>query len=129
MKVLVKMSTGLARDWAFWRRAPKNDLTMQGFEILPDFLDAEECRRLVAVTDSYLADRSYAITDNAYLVRRRDSPRGKDRLVSQVMNAQDIDPRLHDLYASGRIEKIFAERVGEPVTLLTITLQVDDPDT
>ncbi|MDZ7673838.1 MAG: hypothetical protein U5K30_02035 [Acidimicrobiales bacterium] len=128
-KMMVAVSAGVARDRRWWSRRPANELTRTGVEQLRQpFLSQDECARLVGVTDRYMEDRSRPLDGDAYLVVRREHRRLNDRGVRQIMNAQDIDAGLSDLYTSGRIESLFAERLGEEVVLESITLQVDEPD-
>lgn len=125
-----RLGVGLVRDQRFWKRAPHNPLTEQGYEVAPDLLSAETCARLVEMCDTHLRDESYVIgSGSAYLVRRRQGPRDYDTQISQLMNAQDLDEELGELFRSGRIEKLFESRLQIPVVLETISIQVDDVDT
>jgi hypothetical protein len=129
LAVLVAGVLGLIRDARFWKKAPVNAMTRDGFEIVPDLFDRATCERLVALADSHLRDESYVINDSAYLVKRKQGPRDFDTQISQLMNAQDLDLELGELARSGAIERMFSERLGIDVVLETVSIQLDDVDT
>ena len=124
-----RVATKASEAREYWRSRPLNHLSRQGYELVPPVLDAASCVRLCAVTDGLLKDKSYFINDSCYLSVRREKGVKVDVNVRQLMNLQDHDPQLGELFQSGRLEKMFEERLGEKVRLQSITLQVDDVDT
>lgn len=109
-------------------RQPRNDFTQHGYEVIPNFFDQQECDRLIEVANSYLVNRSYLITGDCYLLCRKDI-HDVDLDVQQIMNAQEIDEKLAQLFRSHIIEDIFEERIGEKVVLRNISIKIDNPDT
>lgn len=111
-----------------WRSRPVNPLTVDGYEVIPAFLPIADCDRLVELARSFDGQPSQALQGDAYYLRR-GMQRDVDTRVSQVMNAQDLDDGLRDLFGSGEIESLFEQRLGEPVVLESLTLQIDGSDT
>lgn len=120
---------GIINDRKEYLRQPRNEFTLQGYEVIPNFLDKEECDRLVQLTNRYLRNHTYLITENCFLECRKDF-RGKvDSEVQQIMNAQELDNKLSKLFHSHIIEDLFEQRIGEKLHLQSITIQVDNIDT
>lgn len=129
IKVARQDINGIINDHKQYLRQPGNQFTLQGYEVIPGFLDKQECDRLIQLTDRYLRDYTYLITGNCYLECRKDF-RGKvDTGVQQIMNAQELDESLSKLFNSRIIEELFEQRIGEKLHLQTITIQVDNIDT
>lgn len=118
----------LLKDNKEYLSQPINEFTTQGYEIIQNFLDKDECDRLINVTNHYLREQSYLIREDAYLVCRKEI-RDVDQNVQQIMNAQQIDYKLSQMFDSRIIEGMFEERIGEKMRLQSITIQVDDIDT
>lgn len=118
----------LLKDNKEYLSQPSNEFTTQGYEIIPNFLAQDECDRLIDVTNYYLREQSYLIRGNSYLVCRKDI-RDVDMNVQQIMNAQEIDGKLSQMFEERIIEKMFEERIGEKIRLQSITIQVDGIDT
>lgn len=119
---------GILKDRRDYLNQPQNEFTLQGYEIIPDFLDKDECDRLIQVTNRYLDEHSYSISGNCYFVCRRDFWK-LDRSVQQIMNAQEVDDQLSQLFRSQLIEEMFERRINEKLQLRSITIQVDNLDT
>ncbi len=120
---------GLVRDSRDYRRQPQNEFTHQGYEVILDFLTKDECDRLIQVADRYLRDRSYSINGNCYLVSRKDLlVQAADTQVQQIMNAQEVDDNLSQLFCSGQLEAMFEQRISESMGLQSITIKVDGLD-
>ena len=124
-----KVCGGLLRDWVFWHRAPDNQLTQNGFEVIDDLLDQASCARLVDLVDGLMRDSSYVVSGNCYVVRREQGARATDTQISQLMNAQEIDEELKQLATDGRIQHIFEDRLGIDTVVESVTIQVDGVDT
>ncbi|OKH22878.1 phytanoyl-CoA dioxygenase family protein [Chroogloeocystis siderophila] len=120
--------TGIINDRKEYQRQPQNLFTEQGYEVIPDFLDKQECDRLIKVADSYISNQSYVITGDCYLLCRKDI-HDVDLDVQQIMNAQEIDDQLAQLFNSHIIEDVFEARIGERVVLRNISIKIDNPDT
>lgn len=120
---------GLLRDRKNYLRQPINKFTIQGYEVIQDFLDKNECDRLIQVTNSYLRDQSYSISKDSYLLCRKDLLQGLDKEVQHIINAQEVDDKLSQLFRSHIIEDIFERQIGEKLQLRSITIRVDNPDT
>lgn len=123
-----KEIVNLIKDRKDYLSQPRNEFTLQGYESIPGFLDRDECDRLIQVTNRYLRNHSYSIDKNCYLVCRKDIRDG-DKSVQQIMNAQEVDSKLLQLFDSHVIEQMFEQRTNEKLKLQSITLQVDDLDT
>ena len=119
---------GLVKDHRDYLGQPRNEFTLEGYEIIQDFLDKDECERLIQVANRYLLNKSYLIEENCYLVCRQDI-RDVDSQVQQIINAQKVDDKLSQLFSSHIIEEMFERRIGEKLQLQSITIQVDNPDT
>lgn len=119
---------GIIKERRGYLRQPPNQFTTQGYEVITDFLDKKECDRLMRVTDSLLSDRSYAINDNCYLLCRKDI-HDVDLDVQQIMNAQEIDDKLAELFDSHILEEVLEQRTGEQIVLQSISIKIDNPDT
>lgn len=118
---------GLIRDWFEYCWQPRNTFTRQGYEFIPNFLDQVQCSHYIRLAMQYLQDQSYTIKGDCYLVKRKDV-KNVNTGMEQIINAQELDPGLTNLFHSGVIEKLFEERIGEPMRLLSIVIQVDSPD-
>lgn len=103
------------------RRRPRNALTRNGYEVVPEFLPSAECLRLIGLADEILAGRP--LCGDARVVNTAPV----DTKVTRLVNLQDIDEGLSSLMPS--IEAMFTQRLGEPVRMRSVTIQVDDPDT
>ena len=119
---------GIFRDGRSYLNQPFNDFTIKGYEVIPDFWDKNECDRLIHLANRYLRDRSYIIDGNCYLVCR-EALQKVDTKVQQIMNCQEIDAGLSQLFHSHIIEEMFEQRIGQKVRLRSITIQVDNLDT
>lgn len=119
---------GLLKDHSDYLSQPRNEFTLQGYKVIQDFLDKDECERLIQVANRYLVNQSYLINENCYLVCRQDI-RDVDRQVQQIINAQKVDDKLSQLFSSRIIEEMFERQTGEKLQLQSITIQVDNPDT
>lgn len=120
--------SGIIEDRQGYRRQPQNSFTQQGYDIIPEFFDQQECDRLIQVADSYLVNQSYLISGDCYLLCRKDI-HDVDLDVQQIMNAQEIDDKLAKLFQSRILEDIFEQRIGEKVVLRNISIKIDNPDT
>jgi len=118
---------GLFRDRRDYLRQPRNEFTLQGYEIIQCFFDNDECERLIQVAKRYLSNHSYLIEGNCYLVNRTELQE-VDTAVQQIMNAQEVDDKLLQLFHSHIFEEMFEQRIGEKVRLQSITIQVDNLD-
>lgn len=113
-----------------WRRVPDNEFTRQGFEVVPGFLDTEECERLVSVVLEHERETSTQLADGAYFLQRAQiSDAGTDLRVGQLFHAHRLDPVLEELARERTFETMFEERLGVAMELDSITVQIDDVDT
>ncbi|PIG93286.1 phytanoyl-CoA dioxygenase family protein [Gloeocapsopsis sp. IPPAS B-1203] len=128
LSVIQPEITGMINDRQEYICQPQNHFTQQGYEVIPEFLDKQECDRLIKVADSYINNHSYLIAGDCYLLCRKDI-HDVDLDVQQIMNAQEIDDKLAQLFSSHVIEDIFEARIGEPVLLRNISIKIDNPDT
>jgi hypothetical protein len=119
---------GLLKDRRGYLSCPYNEFTFQGYEIIKDFLDKDECERLIQLANRYLCDHSYVIAGNCYLLCRNDV-QVVDTRVQVITNAQEIDDKLSQLFHSRLIEEMFEQRTGEKMWLVGIRIQVDNLDT
>ncbi|NEO98680.1 MAG: hypothetical protein F6K58_08360 [Symploca sp. SIO2E9] len=119
---------GLLRDCKNHLQQPVNEFSLQGYEIIQNFLDQDECDRLIELANHYLRDQSYLIYGNCYLVCR-NAVQEVDSKVQQLMNVQEVDTQLSQLFHSHKIEELFEQRIGQKLRLKTISIQVDNLDT
>lgn len=119
---------GIINDIRKYKRQLHNKFSLQGYEVIQDFLDKEECDRLIQLTNRYLRSYTYWIKGNCYLECRKDF-RVVDTGVQQIINAQEVDNNLSKLFHSHIIEDLFERRIGERLQLQSITIQVDNIDT
>lgn len=129
MRLSKREILGIIKDSKDYSRQPSNEFTTQGYEVIQDFLDKNECDRLIQVTNRYLRDQSYSINGDSYLLCRKDLLQGLDREVQHIINAQEVDEHLSRLFNSHVIEDIFEQRIGEKLQLRSITIRIDNPDT
>lgn len=120
---------GLIKDGKDYSRQPINKFTTEGYEVIQSFFDRDECDRLIAVTNRYLRDQSYSINGDSYLLCRKDLLQNVDTQVQHIINAQEVDDKLLELFHSQKIERIFEQQIGEKLQLRSITIRVDNPDT
>jgi hypothetical protein len=120
---------GNLRGRRFWSHTPVNRFTVDGYEVVPGFLDPTECARLVQLADSHLTGPSHRISGAAYTWVKSEAGHGRNRNVRELLNANEIDEGLADLLASRRIQDLFGDRLGQRVELLGFGIQVDDIDT
>ncbi|MDJ0729743.1 MAG: hypothetical protein QNJ33_07085 [Crocosphaera sp.] len=107
---------------------PQNHFTLQGYELINNFWPQEECNRLISLANLYLKDESYVIDGNCYLICRKDVQK-IDTKVQVITNIQEIDNALNQFFHNGIIEKLFEERIGYPMKVKSLRLQVDNLDT
>ncbi|MCA1572861.1 MAG: phytanoyl-CoA dioxygenase family protein [Chloroflexi bacterium] len=119
---------GTLADHREWTTRPSNQFTTDGYEVIPGFLADTDCDRLVALARHFEGSSTRALAGDAYFLRRGTN-REVDTQVSQIMNAHHLDDGLQNLFESGRITSLFEERLGEPVVLESLTLQIDGNDT
>ncbi len=113
----------------FWKSAPSNPFTLNGYEVIPNFMPREECQRLVELSKATMKDHSYRVKDLCYTTVRSEKGAGTDLCVKQIMNVHIIDPALSNLAQEGSIQRLFAERLGEPVSWIGFNIQIDGVDT
>jgi hypothetical protein len=106
-----------------------NRFTLDGFEVVPGFLDPDECARLIHLADEHLAGPSHRISARSYTWVKSEADHGRNRNVRELLNANDIDDGLAELLDSRRIQDLFSERLGQRVELLGFGIQVDEIDT
>ncbi len=113
----------------FWKSRPANPFTLNGYEVIPNFMPREECQRLVELSRATIKDQSYRVKDLCYTTVRSEIGVGKDLCVKQIMNVHVIDSNLNNLAQEGAIQRLFAERLGEPVSWIGFSIQIDGVDT
>ena len=113
----------------FWKSAPANAFTLNGYELIANFMPLEECQRLVELARATIKDHSYRVKDLCYTTVRAEIGVGKDLRVKQVMNVHLIDSKVNDLAKEGAIQRLFAERLGEPISWVGFSIQFDGVDT
>jgi hypothetical protein len=113
----------------FWKSTPANPFTLNGYEVIPNFMPREECQRLVELAQATIKDHSYRVKDLCYTTVRAERGIGTDQRVKQVMNVHLIDSYVNNLVQDGAIQRMFEERVGEPISWIGYNLQIDGVDT
>jgi hypothetical protein len=113
----------------FWKSTPANPFTLNGYEVIPNFMPRDECQRLVELARATMKDHSYRVKDLCYTTVRAEIGVGKDLRTKQVMNVHLIDSYVNNLAKEGTIQRMFAERVGEPISWTGFSIQVDGVDT
>ena len=113
----------------FWRSAPANQFTSNGFEVIPNFMPREECQRLAELARATIKDHSYRVKDLCYTTVRAEKGAGTDSRVKQVMNVHIIDSYVNGLAEEGTIQRLLAERLGEAVSWIGFNIQFDGVDT
>ena len=122
----------LIRDRNTWSEDSLNFFTINGYDVIHSFFEADECERLVALADSFYQNESYHINQSAYFIRRVEivNP-GKthyDKKTWQIFNVQDIDAQISDFFRSDRIEELFRERTNWPIKLQSCTILVSEAE-
>lgn len=112
----------------FWSRQPENAFTTRGYEIIPDFLPRDECRRLVQLADGIPKDRSRRLGGNCHVWVKSDASHGRNSQVQEILNVNDIDVSVDRLMRSGVIQDLYAERLAEAVEMPGMSLQIDGID-
>lgn len=115
-----------SRRW--WAKRPVNQFTRDGFEVVPGFLDPDECRRIVEVAEQHLPGPSHWVSDKSFTWVKSESVHGRNSCVRELLNIDDIDPGVSALLCSRRIQDLFSERLGEDVELLGFSVQYDGID-
>ena len=128
MVIAKREIVGILKDRQDYLNQPYNKFTLQGYEIIRSFFNKDECERLIQVSNRYLRNHSYLISGNCYLQCRKEF-RDVDKSVQQIMNVQEVDDKLLQLYSSHLIEEMFEQKIGEKLQLQSITIQVDNLDT
>jgi hypothetical protein len=113
----------------FWKSTPANPFTLNGYEVIPNFMRPEECQRLVELARATIKDHSYRVNGLCYTTVRAEKGVGTDLRVKQVMNVHLIDSFVNDLAQGGTFQRMFSERLGEPVTCTGFSIQFDGADT
>ena len=113
-----------------WESVATTTLTRDGFVVTDPLLSTGDCRRLSDLALSIATEHptSCSLGESAYIVHRAEGHRPYDRNVVQIMNAQDVDPGLNGLFLSRRIEQEFDKYGISNVTLQSISIQIDWPD-
>ncbi len=117
------------RGWRFWRGRPVNDFTKNGFEVVPDFLDRAECRRLVSLAQTHLEGPSHIVAGNCYTWVKAEAEHGRNSAVRELLNVNEIDPAVEQLLTGRAVQDLFTERLGETVELKGFSIQMDGVDT
>jgi hypothetical protein len=112
-----------------WKAEPVNHFTTEGYEIIENFFPVPECDRLIALADRLSTDHGYKIKGNCYFIKLSDVGDKIDEHQSRLMNVQDIDQNIADLYTSGRVEGLLYDRMHQKLVLRSCTIQIDDIDT
>jgi hypothetical protein len=112
-----------------WRTAQAGTLATDGVDRIPDFMPRDFCDRVRNWTDDALASGATLLGPDTWVVRRVYDVKGKDTRVQQVMNAHLLNPELADLAHQRLFEKEIEARLGWPLRLDSLTVQIDDPDT
>jgi hypothetical protein len=128
VKDLIVTTMRLSREAALWRTARAGPLKSDGVELVARFLGRDDCDRLIAWTDQVLESGETFLGPDTWLVRRVNDVKGKDTEVRQIMNAHLVDRGLESLARDRVFERAFESRLGWPVRLESMTVQVDDPD-
>jgi hypothetical protein len=113
----------------FWKSTPHNLFTANGYEVIPNFMPREECQRLVDLAKATIKDHSYRVKDDCYTTVRSEKGVGTDLCVKQIMNVNIIDSKVNDLGQGGAIQRLFEERLGEPISWIGFSIQIDGVDT
>lgn len=125
----VKTAVGLIRDRMWWMRRPDSTLRSQGIDVLQNWLPIDACRTIQDFARSIIRDRSYWISEDAYFLKRGTTRTHVDTKVSQVMNAHLLEPTLAKMAADRVFEVLFEKRLDIAISLETISIQIDEPDT
>jgi hypothetical protein len=112
-----------------WKSTPANIFTSNGYEVIPKFMPREECQRLMELARATVKDHSHRVKDLCYTTVRTEIGAGTDQRVKQLMNVHIIDSYVNNLGQEGTIQRLFAERVGEPVSWIGFNIQIDGVDT
>jgi hypothetical protein len=113
-----------------WAKATPTPLTRDGYVVTDPLLPTQDCVRLANLALHIAVEHPFSCSlgQSAYVVHRAEGHRPYDKNVVQIMNAQDIDPSLDELFQSQRIEQQFAKYGIGNVTLQSISIQIDRPD-
>lgn len=120
---------GNRRARRFWARRPVNAFTTAGYEVIPNFLPRAECERLVALADAHLAGPSHVVSGGCYTWVRSEAAHGRNSQVRELLNVEEIDEPLARMADDGVFQDLFAQRLGEPVELIGLSIQRDGVDT
>ena len=108
---------------------PKSEFKKNGHETIEAFLSKEECEYFVELSNSLMRDESYMINDSAWLTLRKEAGDGLDTKVAQFNMLQNVDPQAKELFDDGRIISLFEERTNEELSIRSLSIMVDEPDT
>lgn len=120
---------GNLRSRRWWAERPVNTFTTDGVEVVEGFLDRAECERLVRLADEHLPGPSHVVAGDCYTWVKSEAAHGRNSAVRELLNVQAIDTAVADLVERRVVQDLFAERLGEPVELLGVSIQHDDVDT
>ena len=126
---VVQAIQGNFAGYVFWRNRPQNDFTRLGYEIIPDFLPASECARLVKLAARLMRGPSHHIAGNCYTWVKSEAAHGRNACCQELLNVNDIDEGLAALLERRDIQRLFEERLGESVEVLGFSIQHDGIDT
>ena len=112
-----------------WKTRPRNEFTENSHVVIPDFLDRDECARLVRLADEHLSGPSHIVAGDCYTWVKEEATHGRNASVRELLNANDIDARLAALLNEDRIQELFSTYLGERVEILGFGIQLDEVDT
>ena len=69
------------------------------------------------------------INESAWLTLRREGDDGLDTKVSQLNMLQNVDKKAESLFNDGRVLSLFKERINEKLSIRSLSIMVDEPDT
>lgn len=117
------------RSRRYWTTKPRNDFTENSHIVVPEFLDRDECARLIRLADEHLRGPSHFVAGDCYTWVKEEATHGRNSSVRELLNVNDIDERLAALLHSDRIQELFSRYLGERVEVLGFGIQLDEVDT
>ena len=132
MKLIIRMLSSLfyeIKEKFIYMGWTKSDFKENGYEIIENFLSEDECEYFVNLSDSLMREESYMINESAWLTLRKDSSDGLDTKVAQLNMLQNVDSKAAELFQDDRVISLFTDRTNEELTIRSLSIMVDKPDT
>lgn len=128
MKALISELKAIFRNFRFFRSFPQNIFSQRGFLTIENALTFEECQEIIREVTKHDLSESKIIVNDCY-VMRRGQIQVFDKNVVQVINIDQLSPRLKQIISKLEIENYLRKLTNQDFNVVMSCLQIDYMDT